>query len=73
MEYPKYNEFREVQNYDAKLNDYNKIIEDFPKYHRGEKIMLTLIAQKAFGIIDQVHTKEIIRKCLKSCTDKRFR
>ena len=50
LEYPKYNEFREVQNYDAKLNDYNKIIEDFPKYHRGEKIMLTLIAQKAFGI-----------------------
>jgi len=72
LEYPKYNEFREVQNYDAKLNDYNKIIEDFPKYHRGEKIMLTLIAQKAFGIIDQVHTKEIIRKCLKLAQTKDF-
>ncbi|MGI0022873.1 MAG: AbiV family abortive infection protein, partial [Nitrososphaeraceae archaeon] len=72
LEYPKYNEFRDIKNYDTKLDDYDKIIEDFPKYHRGEKIMLTLIAQKAFGVIDQVHTNEVIRKCLKLAQKKDF-
>lgn len=70
LEYPKYDEFRKMSDFDTKLDDYDKIIEDFPKYHRGEKIMITLIAQKTFGVIDQIHTNEIIGKCLKMAQTK---
>ena len=51
LEYPTYNEFREVKDYDTKLNDYNQIIDDIPKYHRGEKIMLALISHKKIHLL----------------------
>jgi len=64
LEYPKYNEFREIKDFDTKLDDYETLIGDFPKYQRGEKIMEALLSKKAFGVIDQVISNEIIKKCL---------
>ena len=65
LKYPKYNELREIQNFDTKLTDLEKLIGDFPKYQRGEKIMQSLLVKKAFGVIDQVISNEIIKKCIK--------
>ena len=64
LEYPKYDELRVPADFDAKLNDYEKLIDDFPKYQRGEKIMEALLSKKAFGVIDQVISNEIIKKCI---------
>lgn len=64
LKYPKYNEFREIKDFDTKLDDYETLIGDFPKYQRGEKIMEALLSKKAFGVIDQVISNEIIKKCI---------
>lgn len=62
--HPKYNEFREIKNFDTKLDNIDSLIGDFPKYHRGEKIMESLLAKKAFGVVDQIISNSIIKKCL---------
>ncbi len=64
LEFPKYNEFREIKDFDTKLDNYEELIKDFPKYHRGEKIMESLLAKKAFAVVDQIITNDIIKKCL---------
>ena len=67
LEFPKYNEFRKPKDFE--IHSRPNPIKDYFKYSRGLKILESLIIKKTFGVIDQVLTNDLIRKCLKITPD----
>lgn len=60
LDFPPYDEIRDVKNFVTKLN--GVITNDLSKYKKGENIMEILISKKAFGIIEQVSHNNIFKQ-----------
>lgn len=64
LEFPTYNELREPKNFETR-NSHLKLELDHFKFHRGLKNLESLMIKKAFAVIDQIISHELIKKCLK--------
>lgn len=64
LEFPTYNELREPKDFETK-DRHLKLELDHFKFHRGLKILESLMVKKAFAVIDQIMSYELMKKCLK--------
>jgi len=58
LEFPTYNEFREPKDYETRK--YNLELDYF-KYHRGLRIVESVMIKKAFAVIDQIMTMDLLK------------
>ena len=63
LEFPTYNELKHPKDFTTKLD--SEPISDYFRFHRGLKIIESLIIKKTFAVIDQILTNSIIDKCIK--------
>ena len=58
LEFPTYNELREPKNFETRA--YALELDHF-KFHRGLRILESLMIKKAFAVIDQIMTMDLIK------------
>lgn len=64
LEFSTYNELRNPKDFET-LNKMDDILDDYFKYHRGLRVLQSLMIKKAFAVIDQIVTNNLLKKCLK--------
>ena len=64
LDFPTYNEFRKPVDFETRKTAEN-VIDDYFKYYRGLRVFESLMVKKAFALVDQVFSKDLVKKCLK--------
>ena len=63
LDFPSYNEFRKPADFETRKSADN-IIDNHFKYHRGLRVLESLMIKKAFAVVDQVLSYDLMKKCL---------
>lgn len=64
LEFPSYNELRKPVDFET-TNSIHNILDNHFKYHRGLRILESVMVKKAFAVVDQLLSNDLINKCLK--------